>query len=120
MIREPTEVVQIFCIHKQLTNSLRGIIYLFVSCLFSLYLIAKLLILQHSLLLPYASVFRYLGVSRWFLHILLNQVAALVLNKFSLFFLKLYITCACWAFANLTLYIFRATVLYAQESILTC
>jgi len=119
-IQEPTEIVQIYCIYKQSTTSLHGIIYLLVSCLFSLYLIAKLLILQHFLLLPYTSVFRYLGVSWWFLCILLNQVAALVFNKFSLFFLKLHITCVCWGFADLTLYIFRATALYAQESILTC
>jgi len=106
-IREPAEVVQIHCNHKQQTASLH-VLFICWLAVFSLYLTAKLLILKRSL--PYTSIFSYLCVRWWFLRTLLNQVPALVFGKFSLFSLKLQITCACWAFANLTLRIFRANI----------
>jgi hypothetical protein len=68
-----------------------------------------------SLLLPLTFIFICLGVNWWFLHILLNQTAALVFNSFSLMFLQLWIVFARWAFIYIMLYIFHAVVFHTQK-----
>jgi hypothetical protein len=67
-----------------------------------------------SLLLPFTLILIHLGVNWWFLHILLNQIAAFVFNSFSFMFLKLRTVFACWAFIYLMLYIFRALVFHTH------
>jgi hypothetical protein len=56
----------------------------------------------------------YFGVSWWFLHNLLNYIAAFVFCSLFLVFVKVCIVLACWALMYLILYIFRELVLYIQ------
>jgi len=49
---------------------------------------------------------------------LFNQIAAQVFNNFSFMFLKLSVTCAFWAFADLVLYVFGARNTYNTKFVI--
>ena len=69
----------------------------------------------HCVLLPFIFMLMQLGIRFFCLHVLLYQIAVLHLHSFSMVFLYLFISFACWAVVNLTLYVLCIVINYINK-----